>query len=133
MRYDEILPRLVPNAKYEFGTITETRLSRLPGDNKPTEREEQVTVYDDYTAIIWLDVVVRQPTLAECEAEWSVIQRELENELVDDNRRSEYPSVNDQLDMLWHAMDNGEMTKVADFYDVIKTVKDRYPKPSLDV
>lgn len=133
MRYDEILPRLVPNANYEFGFVVESRLSRLPGDSGPVARDEQIKIYDEYDKIIWLDEIVEQPKLAECEAEWSVIQRELENELVDDNRRSEYPSVNDQLDMLWHAMDNGEMTKVADFYDVIKTVKDRYPKPSLDV
>ena len=40
----------------------------------------------------------------------------------------EYPSVEDQLDMLWHAMDDGTLTKVDTFYDANKTVKDKYPK-----
>lgn len=128
MRYDQIFPRLVPNAKYEFGTITESRLGRLPGDSVPVARDEQIRVYDEYDKIIWLDVIVRQPTLAECEAEWGKIQIEIENERVNDNRRTNYPSVNDQLDMLWHAMDNGETNKAIDFYNAIKIVKDKYPK-----
>lgn len=40
----------------------------------------------------------------------------------------EYPAVEDQLDMLWHAMDDGTLTKVDAFYDANKTVKDKYPK-----
>jgi hypothetical protein len=40
----------------------------------------------------------------------------------------EYPSVENQLDMLWHAMDDGTLTKVDAFYDANKTVKDKYPK-----
>ena len=46
------------------------------------------------------------------------------------NQRSqEYPQVTDQLDMLWHAMDDGTLPKVEPFYTQIKTVKDKYPKP----
>jgi hypothetical protein len=40
----------------------------------------------------------------------------------------EYPSVENQLDMLWHAMDDGTLTKVDAFYDINKAVKDKYPK-----
>jgi hypothetical protein len=43
-------------------------------------------------------------------------------------RRAAYPSVESQLDMLWHAMDNGELPKVTGFYDYIKSVKDAIPK-----
>lgn len=44
-------------------------------------------------------------------------------------RKMAYPSVGDQLDLLWHAMDDGVMPKVEPFYSNIKAVKEQYPKP----
>ena len=44
-------------------------------------------------------------------------------------RRAEYPPVADQMDALWHAMDDGTMPKVEPFYSQIKAVKDKYRKP----
>lgn len=44
-------------------------------------------------------------------------------------RREEYPTIEDQLDSLWHAMDRGDIGKVEPMYSKIKAVKDRYPKP----
>lgn len=44
-------------------------------------------------------------------------------------RKTAYPSVGDQLDALWHAMDTGVMQKVEPFYTDIKAVKEAYPKP----
>lgn len=46
----------------------------------------------------------------------------------DVKRLKAYPSVNDQLDMLWHAMDDGVLTKVEPFYSQIKAVKEAHPK-----
>ena len=43
-------------------------------------------------------------------------------------RLVEYPSIGDQLDMLWHAMDQGSLTQVEPFYTTIKEIKDKYPK-----
>jgi|SaaInlStandDraft_2_1057019.scaffolds.fasta_scaffold02698_19 hypothetical protein len=43
-------------------------------------------------------------------------------------RSEHYPPIGDQLDSLWHAMDRGELPKIAEFYDPIKEVKDTYPK-----
>lgn len=45
-----------------------------------------------------------------------------------DIRRRMYPSTQEQLDMLWHAMDTGLMEKAEPFYSTIKTVKDAVPK-----
>ncbi len=45
-----------------------------------------------------------------------------------DKRKSDYPDIGNQLDMLWHAMDTGVLPKVDSFYDTIKTTKDKYPK-----
>jgi hypothetical protein len=45
-------------------------------------------------------------------------------------RSKSYPSVANQLDMLWHAIDGDETLKTQfnDFYTAIKTVKDNNPK-----
>ena len=45
-------------------------------------------------------------------------------------RKSAYPSIGDQLDMLWHTMDkdNELQHKFYDFYQTIKKVKVAYPK-----
>lgn len=45
-----------------------------------------------------------------------------------DQRKMEYPKMSDQLDMLWHAMNDGLLPKAEPFYTSIKTVKDKYPK-----
>ena len=49
------------------------------------------------------------------------------------DKASEYPSIGDQLDMLWHAVDTGDWTaakvKTTEFYTALKAVKDANPKP----
>ena len=45
-------------------------------------------------------------------------------------RGNHYPSIAEQMDMLWHAMDNGELPKAEPFYSSIKDVKDRFAKDS---
>ena len=50
-----------------------------------------------------------------------------------EKRVLEYPSIGDQLDMLWHAIDTGDWTpakvKTTEFYTALKAVKDANPKP----
>ena len=45
-------------------------------------------------------------------------------------RASNYPSIGNQLDMLWHSIDrDGELkSKYYDFYEAIKAVKVKFPK-----
>ena len=45
-------------------------------------------------------------------------------------RRALFPPIGDQLDMLWHAMDDDTLPKVEPFYSTIKAVKNAVPKPS---
>lgn len=45
-------------------------------------------------------------------------------------RAEHYPSVGDQLDALWHAMDSGQTPKIEPFYSDILAVKVQFPKPS---
>lgn len=42
-------------------------------------------------------------------------------------RRAVYPSIEDQLDMLWHAMDDDASKRLEPFYSAIKAVKDQFP------
>ena len=44
------------------------------------------------------------------------------------NRLAAYPTINNQLDMLWHAMDNNEIPRANTFYTAIQTVKNAHPK-----
>ena len=44
-----------------------------------------------------------------------------------------YPSIGDQLDLLWHDIDDGKLgdtAKTTSFYTTLKNVKAKYPKPS---
>lgn len=43
-------------------------------------------------------------------------------------RAKEYPELKEQLDMLWHAIDEGKLDKTSDFYLKLKAVKDEFPK-----
>ena len=45
-------------------------------------------------------------------------------------RKSAYPSIGDQLDMLWHSIDQNPALKSEyfDFYEAIKAVKVKHPK-----
>ena len=45
-------------------------------------------------------------------------------------RRSAYPQIGDQLDMLWHSIDESAelKQKYFSFYEAIKAVKAKYPK-----
>jgi hypothetical protein len=43
-------------------------------------------------------------------------------------RAEDYPPVAEQLDMLWHAMNDGTLPKVPDFFEALKKVKEQYPK-----
>ena len=43
-------------------------------------------------------------------------------------RIKKYPKIDEQLDMLWHAMDSGEIPKATEWYNKIKEVKESIPK-----
>ena len=58
--------------------------------------------------------------------EWN--KKRFDQELWDVKRKSEYPIIGDQLDLLWHAIDEGTLDKTSDFYTSLKATKDKYPK-----
>lgn len=44
-------------------------------------------------------------------------------------RSRAYPSITDQLDALWHAMESGALPKAEPFYSLIANVKKEHPLP----
>jgi len=74
--------------------------------DKPKPTLEELTVFDEEATRIEQERVVRNA------------------------RRAAYPPIEDQLDMLWDAMDEGEIEKAKKFYDTLKAVKDDHPKPN---
>ena len=44
-------------------------------------------------------------------------------------RQDGYAQIGEQLDKLWHDIDEGKLDKTGSFYTSIKTVKDRWSKP----
>ena len=55
-----------------------------------------------------------------------------EDKLLNDiigKRRAVYPSIEDQLDMLWHAMNEDETKRLEPFYSAINAIKQQFPKP----
>ncbi|WP_349987198.1 hypothetical protein ABMQ39_20765 [Pseudomonas alloputida] len=43
-------------------------------------------------------------------------------------RAADYPPVEEQLDMLWHAMNEGRMPKAEPFFSTLQQIKQQYPK-----
>lgn len=68
-------------------------------------------------------VVLNEDLIAQ---EISRLQAEYESKQYQRDRV--YPSIGDQLDMLWHAIDSDTLNKTSEFYTAIKAVKDAYPK-----
>jgi hypothetical protein len=80
---------------------------------------------NDYNKIVWNDERTI-PTKQQVDAE--VVRLQSEYEANEYQRLRKYPPLGDQLDMLWHAIDNGTLNKTSDFYTAIKAVKDAHPK-----
>ena len=59
------------------------------------------------------------------------LQTDFDSKAYQRTRAAAYPSIGDQLDMLWHAIDADATLKsdYADFHTALKAVKDANPKP----
>ena len=72
--------------------------------------------------------------MTELQAEYDANQYQRDNEPEQPDyikqRRNSYPEIGDQLDMLWHSIDQNSALKSQyfDFYEAIKAVKVKHPK-----
>ena len=82
---------------------------------------------DDINTIVWENGTTPIP-VADIEAKMVEVQADYDAKQYQRDRV--YPSIGDQLDMLWHSIDrDGELkSKYYDFYEAIKAVKVKNPK-----
>ena len=87
-------------------------------------------VEDDINQITWHDGNPTNITKADIESKMNEMANEPEQSKYAEQRRNAYPEIGDQLDMLWHSIDqDAELKqKYFDFYQAIKSVKVKYPK-----
>lgn len=94
-----------------------------------TVRSGQWFGWSDLNNRIYANLVVHdggsKPTEKQCTDGLAALQAEwdLENDSYKSQRKAEYPSIEDQLDTIYHS-------GVAGWKTTIKTIKDKYPKPS---
>ncbi len=83
----------------------------------------------DINSIEWLEGTT-PISKADIEAKMNEIANEPEQSQYAQQRRNAYPEIGDQLDMLWHSIDQDPQlkSKYFDFYEAIKAVKVKYPK-----
>ena len=77
-----------------------------------------------YANLVIHDDTKSKPSESDCTAGVAALQTAYNNKAYSRNREAEYPSIGDQLDMIYHNGDGG-----ATFQAAIKAVKDKYPKP----
>ena len=84
---------------------------------------------EDINTIQWLNGTTPIPK-ADIEAKMNEMANEPEQSNYAQQRRNAYPEIGDQLDMLWHSIDQDPQlkSKYFDFYEAIKAVKVKYPK-----
>ena len=82
---------------------------------------------DDYEGLVWHDEnELPPPTEEEVNQEIERLQQVYENNQYQRDRASEYPSIQDQLDVLYHQGYDGWKARIDE-------VKNKYPKPGEDL
>ena len=76
-----------------------------------------------YANLVIHDDTKSKPSEADCNAGVAALQKTYDDAAYQRSRVAEYPSIGDQLDMIYHNGDGG-----AEFQAAIKAVKDKYPK-----
>ena len=88
---------------------------------------------EDINQITWYDGNPNDITVAQIQTKQAELQTAYDAKAYARTRATAYPSIGDQLDMLWHAIDTGDWTaakvKTTSFYTELKAVKDANPKP----
>ena len=88
---------------------------------QPADEEDQILYWDAMR-------LGPQPTQDQLDAAWAN-KLSQDNSLAYRSNRS-YPSIGDQLDMLWHTINSGApLDKNSDFYKSLTNVKSQFPKP----
>jgi hypothetical protein len=99
-------------------TLVDVLLSLRPGAIWVVRGEE----------IEWLDETQTQPTEPEIQTELTRLQAEYDSKQYQRDRQPEYPSLADLADALYWS-NQGDNTKLDEYYQACAAVKAKYPKP----
>tara|TARA_R110002012_G_scaffold48908_1_gene126908 strand:+ start:367 stop:684 length:318 start_codon:yes stop_codon:yes gene_type:complete len=90
---------------------------------------EVSVINNNVDKITWLNGTTPIP-VADIEAKINDMTNKLEKSQYVQQRKNAYPEIGDQLDMLWHSIDQNPKLKSEyfEFYEAIKAVKIKYPK-----
>jgi len=131
-----------------------TELITESGENIAWAGSYSVTTEEEYNAFRWMDHDAadksfdpqtgfsraqrtteqllsegRIPTFAQVKTRLDELVAEYDSYAGKRERVNQYPAITDQLDMLFHAIDDGQLgesAKTSEFYTTIKTIKDTY-------
>jgi|SRR5210317_175123 hypothetical protein len=110
-------------------TYVEAILSLYPNNGtyeNPHELNFYMPDHFDYSTLEWNCDLVK-PTEEEVIAERDRLQAEYDSLLYQRQRYHEYPDIREQLDALWHDIDNNTLDNTGNFYNLIKEIKDNHP------
>ena len=85
---------------------------------------------EDINKITWHDGNPTNITNEQILAKQTELKTAYDNKKYQRDRLTEYPPIGDQLDMLWHSIDESPelKTKYFKFYEACKAIKVKYPK-----
>lgn len=90
----------------------------VDGNTAFTIKNNEVTYENESYAPTEEQIITKQAELKEA---WDAKEYQ---------RNRAYPLIEEQLDMLWHAIDNNSLDKTCEFYTTLKAIKDGVPKPN---
>ena len=82
----------------------------------------------EYSGLVWKDTNTPKPTQEELIAEYNRLQSEYEFKEYQRLREKKYPSIQEQLDALYHDIKAGNL-ETGTWIASIEAVKENYPKP----
>ena len=88
---------------------------------------EAVVIDNDINQITWHNGTT---PISKADIEAKMVEVQADYDAKQYQRDRVYPSIGDQLDMLWHSIDQNSALKSQyfDFYEAIKAVKVKHPK-----
>lgn len=102
-------------------SITEALVSLCPN-------AEFNVIGEVYSGIIWKSPNIRMPSEQEIENEITRLRIDFDRKKYQRQRITEYPSIGDQLDKLYHDIKSGNL-ETGTWIASIEAVKEKYPKP----
>jgi hypothetical protein len=101
-------------------------LAKVLTEKYPDRRWEERG--NDYARLKFTDGGKKIP-YKELELKYKELIKEEEINKYLKKREIEYPTIEEQLDMLYHSMNNGEIPKATEWFTTIHNIKLKYPKP----